>query len=353
MTFDCSRGEIGVFINTSLGTRVALSIPPATTAALLIREVERVHFNCLPCFGEIMVQCLMNRADEFHISKLPGTGIPYFHIIPVWGIAPLICALRDRNGPCFLHATAVQKNTCNNTVPSTIGNDVFLVDDSHCQPSGTGGVDCSMMSALESNLEQNCHLVESKGVHGSPADQAREAVGKGNRDSCVHSGGNSMNLKNSTSDYIGFPFAASEQMSPEENVRVVVDHWSSENSSATRSVTDIIRRHYSATDTLLESQCLKFNAGRLQFSAASPASADRTPRSSGFFMLQDAGSGRLGNDDKRPDVGQRLLMASSKLGISPAKSSPVISMSCSKRRKHLGADMHIRNPVFELSENSN
>ncbi|CAM8953909.1 unnamed protein product [Rhodiola kirilowii] len=333
------RGEIGVFINTSLGTRVALSIPPATTAALLIREVERVHFNCLPCFGEIMVQCLMVK----HKSC-------FYHLSPS---APLICALRDRNGPCFLHATAVQKNTCNNTVPSTIGNDVFLVDDSHCQPVGAGGVECSMMTALESNLEQNCKLVESKGVHGSPFDQACEDVAKGNRVPCVHSGGNSMNLENSTSDCIGFPFPASEKMSPEENFGVVVDHWSSENSSATRSVTDIIRRHYSATDTLVESQCLKFNAGRLQFSAASLASADRTPRSSGFFMLQDAGSGRLGSDDKRPDVGQRLLMASSKLGISPAKSSPVISMYCSKRRKRLGADMHIRNPVFELSENSN
>lgn len=126
--------------------------------------------------------------------------------------------------------------TCSIT-PCTIEREVALEDGFHCQPCDASDVECSAMSALESNLEQKCPVVESGDVHSEPIVEDCETVAKGNGlsgdDGC-------MDLENSTST---IPPNAKLQ----ENFGVEVEEdCSSENSSATRSFTDIIRKALSS-----------------------------------------------------------------------------------------------------------
>uniref|UniRef100_A0A7N0TFP5 Uncharacterized protein n=1 Tax=Kalanchoe fedtschenkoi TaxID=63787 RepID=A0A7N0TFP5_KALFE len=331
MNADCSTGEVGVFIDTTLRTRIALSVPPDVTAELLISEIEKAHFTCLPSFGEIKVRGLMvkHKSCFYHLSLS----------------APSECALRGNKGPWFLHAAVVLQSTCS-TMSARFGHDASLVEG--CHPYSVGSAECINMSAVDSKLEQKCKVIESNSARRHPVDHACDTVGKV---SCLPDSHGDTNLQKSTNESIGFPMPTTEKVSPEENFGLVAEDCSSGNSSTIRSLTDIITRCCSVTNTLQETQSVpekKLTASRLQFCVASPVSADMTQR----FILKDAGFGPLSSECKRPDVGQRLLMASSRLGISPAQASPVISMYRSKVKKQLGADVHIRHPIFELSENS-
>lgn len=274
----------------------------------------------------------------------------FYHLSP---LAPLLCALRDSKGPCFLHARAVQVNTHSVAPCTTLVHEVGLQDGFLSPPCDVRGVECGVMTALKRNFEQKCQVVELERAHSEPVVEDCEAVAKGNHlEGGGHSGDDQcMNLENFTST-----IPASERAPREENFQVTMeDDCASENSSATRSVTDIIRRHYPDTDTFVESPYQperENNRSTSKLNAASPVAPDITPRSSGFFLLKDAAFGRMSTEGKRPNVGQRLLMASSKLGISPSNPSPVVSMYRSKGMKRFHADVQIRNLTFEMSESS-
>ncbi|KAL2335525.1 hypothetical protein Fmac_016738 [Flemingia macrophylla] len=52
-------GEVTVFADTNLGTRIAFNAPPDITAASLKTDFEKAHISCLPDIGEIQVNGLM------------------------------------------------------------------------------------------------------------------------------------------------------------------------------------------------------------------------------------------------------------------------------------------------------
>ncbi|KAJ9562643.1 hypothetical protein OSB04_007803 [Centaurea solstitialis] len=70
--------EVSVFIDTSLGTHIAISISPDLTAADFKRKFESVHLNCYPGIGNIKVDSLMTDQRAIPISKTIVTNVGSF-----------------------------------------------------------------------------------------------------------------------------------------------------------------------------------------------------------------------------------------------------------------------------------
>ncbi|KHN47723.1 hypothetical protein glysoja_026412 [Glycine soja] len=86
-------GEVTVFADTNLGTRIAFNAPPDITAASLKRDFEKAHFSCLPDIGEIQVNALRK-----HTSVKQK---PCFYYLP--DSFPLKYAFPAMRGTWFLH----------------------------------------------------------------------------------------------------------------------------------------------------------------------------------------------------------------------------------------------------------
>nr|XP_043621469.1 uncharacterized protein LOC122593164 isoform X2 [Erigeron canadensis] len=63
--------EVGVFIDTSLGTHIAISVSPHITASQFIRKFESMHSNCYPQIGSIKVSGLMVKRKSclYHLAE--------------------------------------------------------------------------------------------------------------------------------------------------------------------------------------------------------------------------------------------------------------------------------------------
>ncbi|KAJ9536777.1 hypothetical protein OSB04_un000001 [Centaurea solstitialis] len=70
--------EIPVFIDTSLGTHIAISISPDLTAAEFKRKFESVHSNCYPGIGNIQVDGVMVKRKSY-LYHLPES-MPIKHV---------------------------------------------------------------------------------------------------------------------------------------------------------------------------------------------------------------------------------------------------------------------------------
>ncbi|KAL0353503.1 UNVERIFIED_CONTAM: hypothetical protein Sangu_0931600 [Sesamum angustifolium] len=66
-----SNVPIPVFVETNLGTRLAVPVSPDITVKELKRELERAHLSCFPEFGSIWVNALMVQREShcYHLSE--------------------------------------------------------------------------------------------------------------------------------------------------------------------------------------------------------------------------------------------------------------------------------------------
>ncbi|KAM3250026.1 hypothetical protein P3L10_011796 [Capsicum annuum] len=64
-------GEVPVFAETNLSTRIVLLVSPYATANHFNREVERAHLNCFPQLGQIKVDALMLERNScfYHLPE--------------------------------------------------------------------------------------------------------------------------------------------------------------------------------------------------------------------------------------------------------------------------------------------
>ncbi|KAI3769140.1 hypothetical protein L6452_00240 [Arctium lappa] len=89
--------EVPVFIDTSLGTHIAISVPPDLTVSQFKRKFECVHSNCFPGIGNIKVDGLMVKRKS------------YFYHLPE--SMPIKHAFRGSKRTWFLYTEAYPLNT--------------------------------------------------------------------------------------------------------------------------------------------------------------------------------------------------------------------------------------------------
>ncbi|XP_077215354.1 uncharacterized protein LOC143849932 [Tasmannia lanceolata] len=101
-----SAYEMPVFIDSSLGTHIAMPLSPDITAADFKRKLAREHYLCFPYIGEIRIRALMVKRK-----------LCFYHLADSM---PVINAFKGLKGTWFLHMDA----TC--------------VEHMQCQPTATG-----------------------------------------------------------------------------------------------------------------------------------------------------------------------------------------------------------------------
>ncbi|CAH2033421.1 unnamed protein product [Thlaspi arvense] len=125
--------EVAIFAETSLGTRIVMTVPLNITSADLKRntikgfinakcvffagKLEKTHASCLPSFGEIRVSGLMvkRKSQFYHLAE--SVSIKYI--------------FRDNQKPWFIHAEAILVNRWQEPSMSnkSIERDVGLIND--------------------------------------------------------------------------------------------------------------------------------------------------------------------------------------------------------------------------------
>ncbi|KAF3525444.1 hypothetical protein F2Q69_00048166 [Brassica cretica] len=86
-------GEVAVFVETNLGTRIAMTVPLDITSPDFMRKLEETHASCLSSLGEIRVHALMVQRKS-HLYYL-AQSVPIKYIF------------RDNHSkPWFIHAEA-------------------------------------------------------------------------------------------------------------------------------------------------------------------------------------------------------------------------------------------------------
>ncbi|KAI4366200.1 hypothetical protein MLD38_022108 [Melastoma candidum] len=83
--------EVAVFVDTNVGTRLAVSVPSGITVADFKRVVEGAHIACFPDYGEITIEGVMVRRKSclYHLPSL----------------VPLKCFFRKKQSSWILHVS--------------------------------------------------------------------------------------------------------------------------------------------------------------------------------------------------------------------------------------------------------
>ncbi|XP_013702460.1 uncharacterized protein LOC106406368 isoform X1 [Brassica napus] len=92
-----AMGEVAVFVETNLGTRIAMTVPLDITSPDFMRKLEETHASCLSSLGEIRVHALMvpRKSHLYYLAQ----SVPIKYIF------------RDNHPkPWFIHAEATLVN---------------------------------------------------------------------------------------------------------------------------------------------------------------------------------------------------------------------------------------------------
>ncbi|KAL5570250.1 hypothetical protein UlMin_026825 [Ulmus minor] len=272
-----SKTEVLVFTDTNLDTHLVISIHPEITAGDFKRKLKIMHSNCFPESGEIEVCGLMvKKKSRFY--HLPDS-------------IPMKCAFVDVRGDWFLQVEARSLNGCDIN-----GNSETK--------------DCVTSSAKQNNFQgsesETCLEEVSKPL---PISKNRESA-HGNEKECLNGDAKtSASLKE---------VEAKDQRGSSSMVEVAP----TEMSSGVKSVTSIINRYFpcsskdgsSGTPTSSE---VTSNIRRRKKKRRRTKRVDNLPNLLPPPVPKKSPHGTLGDELNEDEIGKRLVIASSNLGISP------------------------------------
>ncbi|XP_040371960.1 uncharacterized protein LOC112193464 isoform X1 [Rosa chinensis] len=341
----------GVFVDTNLGTRLAIDVSRDITARDFKREFEREHFKCFSKSGEIQVSALMveRKSCLYHLADSMTIKSVFQKVDGTWFLHAEVRALSDCSRPC-LH----------NYLASNVVDHVFEGSDvSH--PSNPENF---VMSTAKSITKGNCKRWRGKRIRRQqpllgklgklfyfakkrkrrknihlPAEvdqTGMEIVGVDDTAVPTHIDENKTALNDC---------ASSKEVEPAEEMASILrrDELTVTSSEAVVSVSGIINKYFlnlsedggdvspttSVTSRVHSSskQHLKTKVGDICSSRQVTPSASRssTKFSAKNLLPRPSPSptnfgGRRYKHDK-PEVGKRLVMASYSLGISPKKNN--------------------------------
>ncbi|KAL2457193.1 Uncharacterized protein Adt_46477 [Abeliophyllum distichum] len=360
----CSNVETPVFIDTNLGTRIALPIFPDITAKELKRKLEKAHLSCFPEVGKIRVNGLMvkRKSYQYHLSES----------------LPLKYAFRGSRGAWFLQIEA-HKRGFSNQIVSFECNGTKICNHVSADDGVTGSVEFNSFMCSDKNRTE-CKRKKSK-IGRSPRLEAaflkvppldgfckrknrEEKVKRKYMFECPEQGPGQWHL---ISKRLG------------QAATRAADNWSSkwdfkaeaeapsEMLSESISVSGIIKKYFSNYDEVTSRSGLSFTSVRsnhkekpkartdckclnIQSDVASPVTGQTPPQMphSPWPDKTDSETSKC----KKPEVGKRLLLASNNLGLSPSNQLPALSLCKFSDRKSTvhKSGTTVRSLVFEIPD---
>ncbi|XP_028180652.1 uncharacterized protein LOC114367663 isoform X1 [Glycine soja] len=386
------HGEVTVFADTNLGTRIAFNAPPDITAASLKRDFEKAHFSCLPDIGEIQVKGLMVKRKSC------------FYYLP--DSFPIQYAFPAIRGTWFLHVEVKHlKRLC---IPCPPGDAAVL--SKHKDLKTCNGEDKAKCNSEENKMEgfqpRSCFAEEHETTNhvskklnkkriSNENHTQNEATGMPERYPCRF-GDKSTGTANKSSDVI-----------LENKVENLVElHANSMRCSLSKvstqviSVTGIIHKYFSSFNGIdnyssssnsdvtskafhgeievlsnaRQHSCSKRQSDSLpQFTPKTPPHVlhaplhvDLVPKKSGCKSrkskvgkhLKSDGKNRKskvgkhlqsGGENRKSKIGNRLLAASRSLGVSITKHDPTLSFRRFKDRKLRQDKSQMKGSIFSIS----
>nr|XP_023874005.1 uncharacterized protein LOC111986569 isoform X2 [Quercus suber] len=355
-----STVEVPIFTETNLGTRIAMAVPPDITARDFKREAERVHFNCFPKSGEIMIQGLMGKKGTWFLhvearplSDLSRSGLPK-------GVATKVMehVLYDgRKDAVYLEPPSFLTNTAQT---DTRGEGKKRSSErSNCIKPSLQELQSTVFSPKEKTNKRlkKHHLLEctaseiKKGCNGRNED-APGVTAKERSDICLSA--NEVEAREGLSTSAIVKAAPSDVSSEVVSVTAIIKRYfpiSNEVSSlSSPSISDIDVTHRTFQGQMEEplktkaiDKCSSIHVDTL------PGFAVKTPPRMLPLQTTARTPDCLGNKPGRYKVGKRLILASSNLRTSGSKQRPTIPLCRFKDGKVLESSM-VKNSVFEISD---
>ncbi|PSR95536.1 Cell wall integrity and stress response component 3 like [Actinidia chinensis var. chinensis] len=348
-----SRVKTPVFIDTNLGTRIAIDVCPDINAEDFKRYIEGAHLNCFPNVGDITVTGLMVKRKS-HFYHLPDSF-------------PIKYAFQGSKGTWFLHMEAYSQSGFDKS-----GLSECLDTEIRDQPSNSSDIkDCREPKNFVSSAKTNNVNCKGKrrGKKGILSLKASLRVILG----FVHSKRKKMkrvkknHFLNSTikGNETGELFASSTE---EWRSSAILEN-PGETTSATVSVSGIIKKYFSDYEEVTlssnfttrekQSQCKEQSTtgvddtrSEAKFSPMTQFTPKTPPRILLFPLATDISSKPSRNKFKRTEVGKRLVVASNKLRISAStqKSASGLCRFGDRKLSVPKSSSLVRGIVFEISD---
>ncbi|XP_059666568.1 uncharacterized protein LOC132312282 isoform X2 [Cornus florida] len=362
-----SSVEVPVFVDTNLGTRIAMAISPDITACDFKREVEKAHLDCFPELGEIRVNGLMVKRKTcfYHLPESllikhafqssKGTWFLHMEAYP-WSAS-------DKLGLCECLAAEVGHNTSNGsdiTDSQEPENHATCTSKNHkrYKRKKTRKKIFSCPTVVLHEILRIIHLLKKK---KKKKKKKRRKVKK------HHFLSNE--VVTAEEKFVFFASTTEGEHTEEWHASPMVDN-PCETSLETVSVSGIIKKYFSDYDEVISnsddtSRAIKNtpeeqlitrrgdNCTNIQVDATAQITAKTRPRMLPFPLSTDPSSQTSRDKLKGAEVGKRLLVASNNLSISGSKQKPVIALHRFRDGKSSEpkSSSLIRRIVFEISDN--
>ncbi|KAH6786277.1 hypothetical protein C2S52_005829 [Perilla frutescens var. hirtella] len=333
----CSDAPMAVFIETNLGTRLAVPASPDVTAEDFEREVERTHLNCFPEFGEIRVKAVMVKQKSrcYHLSKslplkyaFPGSNLTWF--------------LRTRVDPLYI-PDRVGSLKCKDTRLHNLDSAANVITELGASVLKISALPCFIRKRRRKNVKR-----EHKTGHPIRGPTQRSLIEK--EMLCRFANGAEGNSsKRSDTDVI--VEAISETISEPASVSgIIKKYFSDYDEVASNPGSPLTTAWYRHEKWLRTSTECKYSS--MQSGIMSPVRGHISPQD---VWLEKPGPEASREKHKTPDVGKCLLLASNGLGLTPSIRKSIISTS---RFNDGGSPFHkmtapLGNLVFEMADEGN
>ncbi|XP_011095557.1 uncharacterized protein LOC105174973 isoform X2 [Sesamum indicum] len=319
----CSNVPIPVFVETNLGTRLAVPVSPDITVKELKRELERAHLSCFPEFGSISVNALMVQREShcYHLSES----------------LPLKFAFLGSNGTWFL-----QMDVLSLSIPDQIAIDsverggfMMCIDKKRtkCKRKKVKIQRFPYLKAAVLRVPAVVCLLKRK--------TKRKNVKRKHKVGCQGQGPIQQPLIEK--ERLGqFASIAELNWSKKCDSDVIAEALS-DTFSESASVSGIIKKYFSDYDEVASSSGFPFTTVRnrhkerlnnradckslnIRSGMMSPVTCHIPPRASQDVWLEKPSSEASREKLREPEVGKRLLLASDSLGLTPSNQRPALSL---------------------------
>ncbi|MED6143320.1 hypothetical protein PIB30_005239 [Stylosanthes scabra] len=340
--------EVTVFVDTNLGTRIAFNAYPHVTAASLKREFVRLHHRCLPDTGEIQVNGLMvKRKSCFY--HLPDS-LPIKYAFPkmrrTWFLHMDIQHLTCLRVPCSPHDAAIVSKhqgltTSNGENKATCKNEEKRVE---------GHGEDYMQNAAGGTIE------DKKPTGTTKKSQNFKAENKVENQVALHANSMQGSLSKMSTQVISVSTIINKYFLGCNGIDNVTGSLNSDYTS--NAVPSDIEVQSKATPQ----SCLKRRintqpqvtpktvppvlhaAFHVDLVSKKTGTKKRTSRKHAPFHAD------LVSKERKSRVGNRLLVASQSLGVSPIKGSPTLLLCKFKDRNLTEHKSQINGSIYSLSD---
>ncbi|KAI3456804.1 hypothetical protein Pfo_013467 [Paulownia fortunei] len=364
----CSNVPTPVFIDTNLGTRLAVPVSPDITAKEFKRELESTHLNCFPEFGSIRVNALMVKQKSccYHLSES----------------LPLKYAFLGSNGTWFLQMDVhpwsipdhIESLKCKGTEVHNLNSAANFVTDSVRQGDFMMCTDKKRMKCKRKKVKIQRFPYLKAAVLKIPAvvcilkrKKEKKNVKRKRKIGCPGQGPLERPLVEKER-LCQFATRAEVNWSKKWDTNVIAEALS-ETFSESVSVSGIIKKYFSDYDEVASSSGFPFSTVwskhkeqlnssaecknlNIQSDILSPVTGLIPPQVSQDVWLEKPSSEASMEKGRKPEVGKRLLLASDGLGLTPSNQQPALSLcrySDGKSPFRKSAAI-VRNLVFEITE---